>query len=69
MYKLNLEPNPCPSCNKKDVELREESIFFYVKCYTCNLEGPVTFDRNSAIFWWNLGYRVKELEHFTEINI
>ena len=49
-----LKPCPSPWCNSTDIEMSHHSSQskFFMKCMTCNLEGPYS-TKEDAIEAWN----------------
>ena len=45
---------PCPSCGSADVRLAVRVPNYYVRCYSCYVNGPLdSFSKDNAMLRWN----------------
>lgn len=49
---MDEELKPCPFCGSKEVNLMDDGVF-YVSCFNCSTDGPMSDTDRGAIKAWN----------------
>lgn len=48
------EIKPCPFCGGNDQHIvHNHNNWYYVRCMSCNAEGPIALGEDGAVYSWN----------------